>query len=455
VLSAVFGELSAGAAAAARSARRAWIPALAVNAVLFAAAVLIVLQVQLGSDLGWSLVRLWLVTAAASAPILVPAAAVALAAGWAIVAGERSAGVPAWLTETGTEMAWPTGTRVRTSVPLIAGAVGGLIGTASIVGSRLLSGPATDQATASVQYYTGVWLTAAVGAGVALGLAVAVGRRGIGLGALAGPIAVLTTIVGSLFFEVITGGQLGLLGITIHLRTTVALGFVLTLVVAAAALLAWGGPEPPGATVPLAAAGRVALVTVLLVAVVLLGRDLVVGTWEMDEQGLTSGPFLDATEAQGPLAPALDQATVEYVFVTAPAMLEAWRLTAATVVAIVADPTLTAESLAAAYTDEVTPLLAALADDAVTATPDGEAGLAHAILLAALEESSAGTGSYVAWLEGGADADAEESRRQMLRVEVLMDAYDVALAALTAGDEVVLPAGVAPVATPTGRLAGE
>jgi hypothetical protein len=452
-LSAGLGELSADAAAAARSARRAWVPALAVNAALFTAAVLIVLQVQLGSDAGWGLVREWLVTAVASRPILTAAAAVALATAWAIAAARRAHGVPVWLTETSTEAAWPTGTRVRLSLPLAAGVAGGLIGAASIAALRLLSGPATDEAAASTQYYTGVWITAAVGVSVALGLAVTVARRGIALGVLAGPIAVVTTVAGSLVLHLISGGQVGLLGITIHLRTTVALGFVLTLVMAASALFTWDRAEPPASTALSTAVGRVAAITVLGVVVVLLGRGLVVGSW-VDEPWSTGGSS-DVEPAPLADAPRLEQATVEYVFVTAPRLLEAWRVTSATVVAIVANPTLTAGSLAAAYTEEVTPLLATLVDDAVAATPEGEAGLAHAILLAALEEMHAGTESYVAWLEGGVVADAEETNRRMLRVEVLMDAYDVALAALTAGDEVVLPAGVAPVATPTGRLAGE
>jgi Zn-dependent protease with chaperone function len=456
-LSAGLGELSADAAAAARSARRAWVPALAVNAALFTAVVLVVLQVQLGSDAGWGLVREWLVTAVASRPILTAAAAVALAAAWAIVAARRAHGVTVWLTETSTEAAWPTGTRVRLSLPLTTGVVGGLIGAASVAALRLLSGPATDEAAATTQYYTGVWITAAVGVSVALGLAVTVVRRGIALGVLAGPIAVVTTVAGSLVFDLITGGQVGLLGVAIHLRTTVALGFVLMLVMAASALFTWDGAEPPASTALSTAVGRVAVITVLGIVVVLLGRDVVVGTWEMGEEGLLSEAFLDPSGDQGPLVgePVLDQVTVEYVLVTAPAMLEAWQLTAATVVAILDDPTLTDESRAAAYTAEVGPLLATLVDDVVAATPDGEAGRAHAILLAALEEARAGLESYVAWLEGGDDAHAEESDRRMNRVDALMDAYDAAVVALATGDEVVLPAGVGAATAPTGRFTDE
>jgi hypothetical protein len=101
---------------------------------------------------------------------------------------------------------------------------------------------------------------------MALGLLVP--RRGVGVGALAGPLASLVAVVGFLAMNTVLGGGLDADFVTSTLRFPLALGLILAVLVAPAGLLAWHRGRRLARVWPAAAA--LSLVAVL---VVVGGRD--------------------------------------------------------------------------------------------------------------------------------------------------------------------------------------
>ena len=240
VLAAGLGDLWADAAPALRNPRGSWAVALVASSVVFAIVLWAASSLELALDrLGWVVARLWLVTVLASWPTLGAVAVLAAAAAWALGASRRGALTPAWLLEGGESWPWPTAGRAGLAEAVVPAVAAGLAGAGAIIGVRVLAGRPASDAAALQRFYTYVWVAAAAGAAVTLALGLLVPRRGVGVGALAGPLASLVAVAGLLAMTVVLGGGLGADFVTPTVRIPLALGLILAVLLAPAGLLAW------------------------------------------------------------------------------------------------------------------------------------------------------------------------------------------------------------------------
>jgi hypothetical protein len=265
VLVASLGELWADAAAAVRHPRTSWAAGLVVGSVAYAFVLWVAGWLQLLLDWGgWPLARLWLVTVLGSWPTIAALAVLGGAAAWALGASRRAAAAPTWLLEPGRPQPWPakTGRTGLVETVLVAVAVG-LTGAGTLIAFRVLAGPAPADA-AEQRFYSYVWMVATAGAAATLALAVLVPRRGVGAGALAGPLACLVAVAGFLAMNTVLGGKLYAGFVVSVARPPLGLGLVLAVLVAPAGLLAWHRERPLATLWPAAAA--IGLAAVLVVA---------------------------------------------------------------------------------------------------------------------------------------------------------------------------------------------
>jgi hypothetical protein len=274
VLTAGLGELWADAAPALRRARASWLTAIAASSVMFAMVLWAAGSLELAQDrLGWVVTRMWLVTVLGSWPVLVAVAALAATAAWALLRPGHGALTPRWLLERGEPGPWPASGRVRLPEAAAAALAAGLAGAAAIIGYRILAGPAATDAAVLQRFYSYFWVAAAAGAAVMLALALLVPRRGVGVGALAGPLATLIALAGFLAMNTALGGDLDADFVTSTVRFPLALGLVLAVLAAPVGLIAWQRDRQHRARVwPVAAV--LGLVAVLAV---LGGRGVLVG----------------------------------------------------------------------------------------------------------------------------------------------------------------------------------
>ncbi len=273
VLAAGLGELWADAAPALRHSRSSWTVALVGSSVVFAIVLWAASSLELALDrLGWMVVRLWLVTVLGSWPTLVAVAVLAAVAAVALHASRQGAMAPAWLLERGESWPWPTAGRPGLAEAVVPAVAGGLAGAGAIIGFRVLAGPPASDTAGLQRFYTYVWVAAAAGGAVTLALGLLVPRRGVGVGALAGPLASLVAVAGLLAMTVVLGGGLGADFVTPTVRFPLALGLLLAVLVAPAGLLAWHRERRLARVWPAAAA--LGLVAVLAVVG---GRDALTG----------------------------------------------------------------------------------------------------------------------------------------------------------------------------------
>jgi Zn-dependent protease with chaperone function len=272
VLVASLGELWADAAAAVRRPRASWVVALVVSSVAFAIMLWVASWLELALDQGgWALARLWLVTVVGSWPTIGAVAVLAAAAAWALGASRRGAVAPAWLLEGGASRPWPAAGRAGLAEAVVPAVTVGLVGAGVIIGFRVVAGAAAPEALEQ-RFYTFVWVAAAAGAAAVLALALLVPRRGVGIGALAGPLATLVAVAGFVVMNTVLGGRLYPGFVISVARPPLALGLVLAMMVAPVGLVAWRQDRRLAPVWPVATA--LGLVVVLAV---LAGRAALTG----------------------------------------------------------------------------------------------------------------------------------------------------------------------------------
>jgi Zn-dependent protease with chaperone function len=391
-LAAGLGELWANAAPAMRHARASWVAALVVNSVLFTAVLWAAASLELALDQGSSAItRTWLVTAVASWPILTAVVVLAVTAAWALGRSRHGAVAPAWLLERGGPWPWPVAGRGGLTETAVTAVAVGLAGAGTIVGFRAVAGPAGSDAVTLQRFYTYVWVAAAAGAAAALALALLVPRRGVGAGALAGPLACLVAVTGFLAMNTAIGGGLAADFVTTTVRTPLALGLVLAVLAAPAGLLTWRGDRRlPRAWPAAAALGLVAAVTVVA------GRGTLTSLVSEDTP---------APPGQGRDSVLIAEA-MYYVTAVAPDVLRRYQAVQAAANAINADQTLEAPTRAARVRAEVLgPLRALLADVEAYRPATPQTRSVHLTLVAALRAGAEGFETLAAGFEAG-DATA-------------------------------------------------
>ncbi|MFE4196777.1 M48 family metalloprotease [Paenarthrobacter sp. NPDC056912] len=234
----------------ARTAAVAWVTGLVATTVLFTVSAWVWVSLQFGLEkVGWEGTRLWLVTALAWPPLLWSVALLVLAAVVSLflapTAGWRA--LPGWL---GGAHDWPAAQRVDTPAPftpgliqtLVVGTLVGCLTTAAIVVWRVTSGPANTDAEKEVLFYSILWITAGSWAAVNVAAALVQPARGGALSLVAGPLAVLVSVLGFAVLNTVRGGDFSLSFIALMLWPALGLGFVLTL----ATSVLFARPTRPG-----------------------------------------------------------------------------------------------------------------------------------------------------------------------------------------------------------------
>jgi Zn-dependent protease with chaperone function len=387
------GELWADAAPAVRRARTSWMAALAVNAVFFAAILWVgsLLEAALGEG-GWVIARAWLVTAVASWPTLTAVAVLAAAAGWALVASRKGAVAPAWLLERGEPLPWPVTGRVGLTRAVMTAVATGLVGAGTIVATRGLAGaaasPGAQQQLPYAYVWMALWVAATAGAAAALALALLVPRRGVGVGALAGPLACVVALAGFVALNTALDGRLYEGPVILLARPPLALGLVLAVLAAPAGLLVWRRERSVPRIWPAAAA--LSLVAVLAVVA---GRTTLTTRYE----DLASEIAKMEVKRQRQFAVAEAK---HYLLTVEPDLRQRYDTIQAAWEAITADRTLDNLAQAARVRTEVLVPLRALLTDAEARSPvTSETRSVHLALVAALRARADGSEILVAALE--------------------------------------------------------
>jgi hypothetical protein len=269
-----------------------WLPAVVLSAALFSVVFWASAQLRTVLEFGsWSLISagVWAVLATPTVGVL--ATALAVAAGWALCAGNASGRVPAWLLGPGADLCWSR-PAPRPGQAVMAGVASGAAGAAVIIGFRLMAGPAAGPTEQEQRYHTYLWLAAVVGVVTALLLALTNGGRGRGAALLAGPIAAATVGVGFLAENTALGGALTLdFGFRV-VEPGVALSFLLYVATAELTLLAL---PPVQARAPTALVVTIAAVLATSAGLAVVGgRDALVPRF--DEQTATQLMHAATTE---------------------------------------------------------------------------------------------------------------------------------------------------------------
>ena len=114
-----------------------------IGGLIFASALWIASTLQFVLDTGGlALARAWLVTLLPSADLVIATVAVlALSAGWALWARTRRAAAPAWMTEGGNPLAWPSG-GIRARQWVTVALACGVVAEGCLLAFRFIAGPA-------------------------------------------------------------------------------------------------------------------------------------------------------------------------------------------------------------------------------------------------------------------------------------------------------------------------
>ncbi|MFJ5958833.1 M48 family metalloprotease [Paenarthrobacter sp. NPDC092416] len=223
------------------TARPAWVLGLMANTVLFTMSAWVWISLQFSVEkLGWEGTRLWLVTALAWPPLVVTVGLVLLTAvvGLFLASSAGRRPLPSWLA--GADH-WPAATppvdpgRLRQG-GLHAVAVGSLVGiltTAVIVVWRVVSGPAETDTDKEMLFFTVVWIAAGSWAAVNVAAALVRPAAGAAWSLVAGPVAVVVSVLGFAVLNTVRGGDFSAGFIALILWPAVSLGFVLVLATSA------------------------------------------------------------------------------------------------------------------------------------------------------------------------------------------------------------------------------
>jgi Zn-dependent protease with chaperone function len=284
VLSAGLAQL--GTDAAPRLHRRAAMVAIVViDGLVFASALWIGSTLQFVLDnSGLALARAWLVTLLPSAGLVIGTVAVlALSAGWALWARTGRATAPAWMTEGGNPLAWPSG-GIRARQWVTVALACGIAAEGCLAAFRFIAGPAASLGIQAQRYYLYIWVAAAAGGVCTLALRWLDRARGAGLACLAAPLATLTAVAGFLAVNTALGGNLSIHFVVTVAQAPLALGLLFGLTAALAGLIP-PASRSPGRTAP-ARIRPVRLLTALVLAgvcavaastLLIAGRGAIVG----------------------------------------------------------------------------------------------------------------------------------------------------------------------------------
>lgn len=301
VLSAGLAQL--GTDAAPRLHRRAAMVAIVViDGLVFASALWIGSTLQLVLDnSGLALARAWLVTLLPSASLVIATVAVlALSAGWTLWARTGRATAPAWMTEGGNPLAWPSG-GIRARQWVTVALACGIAAEGCLAAFRFIAGPPASLGIQAQRYYLYIWVAAAAGGVCTLALCWLDRARGAGLACLAAPLATLTAVAGFLAVNTALGGNLSIHFVVTVAQAPLALGLLFGLTAALAGLIP-PASRSPGRTAP-ARIRPVRLLTALVLAgvctvaastLIIAGRGAIVGPPASLVPGNTEGSSLIA-----------------------------------------------------------------------------------------------------------------------------------------------------------------
>ena len=228
------GEVWADAAPAAR--RPPWAFAMILGATVFTT--LLWSQAKLGTSLdhGWDNMRRETQLLLGSWPLAAVGALLALFALVGVIGSQPAGPAPAWLVEEGDRF-WFARPVLNARRVLLLGLTSGAVGVAVMLGYRAFQGAPVPGVEAGNRFDLYVWLAAVVGAAAMLALSVGVPYSGAGIALAASPVASLTVMVGFLVLNTALGGQPTAGLVAEFARPALALGLLLGIPVAAAALL--------------------------------------------------------------------------------------------------------------------------------------------------------------------------------------------------------------------------
>ena len=244
VIAAGLGELFADAASRFRTPRVGWVSCIVLVGTLFAVTLWAATTLGLALDQGgWSLGRAALMTVLSARGPAIVALALAITSACALLMTRANAIAPHWSVVGQFRPPWPAPAKPRILGILAAGIVAGTIGTLTIIGFRILAGPAAGgEAEQLARADLHIWQMAAVGAGAALALVVLQPARGLGTALLASPVASGTAAIGFLTMNTALGGDLNFAFIEQFIRRSLALGLLCTVPIAVASLVLRAAP---------------------------------------------------------------------------------------------------------------------------------------------------------------------------------------------------------------------
>ena len=256
-----------------------------IGGLIFASALWIASTLQFVLDTGGlALARAWLVTLLPSAGLVIATVAIlALSAGWALWARTGRAAAPAWMTERGNPLAWPSG-GIRARQWVTVALACGIVAEGCLLAFRFIAGPASSLALQAQRYYLYIWVAAAAGGVCTLALCWLDRVRGIGLACLAAPLATLTAVAAFLVANTALGGNLSVHFVVTVARAPLALGLLFGLAAALAGLIPRAS-RSPGRTAParirpvrlLPAAALPVVCATAVSALLIAGRGPIVG----------------------------------------------------------------------------------------------------------------------------------------------------------------------------------
>ena len=287
VVSASYGELWADFAPVLGGARRAWLTAFLVNALLFSTMLWAALQFETALDIGgWSVARAALVSGLSTWPVVAVVLAFALAAAVPLALRRRLRPAPSWLIEGGPlTTQWPVSDRVSGWTALTASVAAGLTAGMAMIAYRAVSGSADLDEELWLRFWSFAWVAAAASCVVTLTFGLLFARRGVAIGLVGGPIAALTATGCLLAMNTYLGGTNTWDFTTNFLLPALSLGFYLSLVVGPVGLLRLtrrGGTYGPPVRL-LTAVAATTLTAAVAASATLAARDALVWPFDLEE----------------------------------------------------------------------------------------------------------------------------------------------------------------------------
>ncbi|MFI7494517.1 M48 family metalloprotease [Kocuria sp. M4R2S49] len=228
---------------------KVWLPAAGANIVLFTASTWAWSSLQAGFELvGWPGVRLWLVEGYSGPALVLTSLALSSMAVLAALFRKRAITrpVPSWLVRPRPTIGSVPVTASATEDDNVSvvrcvgwGAASGLVGAVVLVGWRLITGPAATETARWEVAVTVPWVGGAAAGGCVLGLALARPKVGPAAGLVAGPAALLVTLLGFLAFNLSRGGALTAEFVGSFLWPAITIGFLLSLCAGATTAHPW------------------------------------------------------------------------------------------------------------------------------------------------------------------------------------------------------------------------